>query len=190
MQLHKWTARKTFKSICASCALVVFLVSFLFSTKASAEAWSYHNGRLTDLTNQLKEHERSIKTLLEEKRAITDEKALQSVLAELANRHKELQRVAKDYEEERLHVRFKHPDRHDTTERQYLRYQVKTLKELENELGLDGRLDRLKVRVTRTFPAPEVVATPPPSKARTDIFRKPASTIYEEEAPEKIHLVK
>ena len=62
--------------------------------------------------------------------------------------------LVKEYEEERLHVRFKHPDRNDTVERQYARYRLKSLQEMEKETGLDGRLSRIKARVMATFPLP------------------------------------
>ena len=60
---------------------------------------------------------------------------------------------------------------------------------MEEEFGLDGRLDHAKTKILSIFPIP-----PPPTVASKDLkihpsLRKPASAA-DEDAPEKVKLVK
>lgn len=157
----------------------------LFSAGAVAEPWATHAGRLPALAKKLSDNEEEIRHLLERKKHLEDAGAIHDLMRELDERHKTLVKTSEEYETERLHVRFKHPDRASIVERQYTHFKLKTVEQLENELGLDGRLDRLKSKVSAIFPAPK-----PAPKAEPESARKPASVVNDEDAPEAIHLSK
>lgn len=137
-----------------------------------------HGGSIVEHDTKLSSHRRKIETiegeikaLLEHKHHENDPKKMPEIVKSLGDKHKELETTSKEYEEERLHVRFKHPDKNETIERKYLRYKLKTLAEMEDELGLDGKLNRLKARVLTTFPP--VSKTRPTSEGA---HRSPSST--------------
>lgn len=186
MQSPKWTTTKrSNKLFVMPFALVIFVLAT--SQLAHAEPWNIHTSNLSSKANQIKNLELSINELIARKKTTTNADELKLILADLTARHRELEQVSKDYESERLHVRFKHPDRNEDAERTYVRHQMKSLREMENAYGLDGRLDKIKAQVLSTFPLAEAQAQPKP---QPKIFRprKPASTSLPE--AERIRLVK
>lgn len=170
---------------------VFLLLIFLSGPVAHAGNWNEHVAHLNALSSKLSNGEHEIKELLEHKHATDDPEQVREIVREIADKHKELEEVSRDYEKERLHVRFQHPERADTEERKYERYKLKTLAEMENEIGMDGRLDRVKARVLATFPIPQPEKPKTPEGLKEDSHRHPASTNEEdEELPGRIHLVK
>lgn len=151
--------------------------------------WPEHAAHLSALSKQIEHAEHEIHELIEHKNRLQDPVAIQDALKSLMEKHKELEQLSKEYEEERLHVRFKHPDRNDTVERQYMRYKLKALNEMEKEAGLDGRLSRIKARVMATFPLPSTSGAD--DTVGEAHGRGPASDADDgPERPEHIRLVK
>ncbi|HRK06147.1 MAG TPA: hypothetical protein PLZ57_00130 [Pseudobdellovibrionaceae bacterium] len=103
----------------------------------------------------------------------------------IALKYKDLQRLVREHRELELHIRFRHPDRHDESTRQYQAVRLKTLEEIRTSFGIDGRLDRIKKQVEVVLPVP---------KQDSPAQRAPASVAAprpdEEELPERIHLIK
>lgn len=157
---------------------------------AFAGKWAEHAANLNTLSAKLAHGEEEIKKLIEHKQHTDNPEELREIVNQIASKHKELEEVSRDYEKERLHVRFQHPDRAETGERKYERFTLKSVKEIENEMGMDGRLDRIKSRVLSTFPVPEVPKKQAAEAPKIQPFRKPASHASDEEAPERIRLVK
>jgi len=133
--------------------------------------------------------EKDIHHLIEEKRHTQDPAKIAQIMREIGERHRALEKTAKSYEEERMHVRFEHPERADQLERQYVRHEVRSLEEMENDVGIDGRLDRIRALVLMTFPIPEKKMSQEEKNFRT---RLPASKpeIPGEDTPEKVILAK
>jgi hypothetical protein len=92
--------------------------------------------------------------------------------------------VIRDYEEERLHVRFQHPDRDVEIARRYSAQRLKSVDEIGQAFGLDGRLDRIRGQVVVVFPVAE--------KDKPVEIRKPASVKAEDDddVPTGLHLSK
>jgi hypothetical protein len=170
-------------------SVVAFAMTLLaFASVANARPWSEHSGHLAMLSKQMETHENEIKALIDHKRHTTDAKHIAELIKQIDENHKALVKVGKEYEEERQHVRFQHPEKNDQLDRTYVRHDVKSVEDIENELGLDARLDRVKARALMMFPLPEKeqkVAMP-----KAIYSRRPASQDNDEDAPEKIHLIK
>jgi len=177
-------SRNLTKAKIISAALVV--VGGVFVSRAQAGSWNDHATRLATLAKQIQGKEEEIQKLLAEKQKTTDRKRLAEIVMALGQAHGRLEELSKQYEDERRHVRFQHPERNDELERVYVCHRVRTLNEMESEFGLDGRLDRLKARILKTFPIEEEKKT----KNESVPMREPASQPRDEDAPEKIHLKK
>ena len=169
----------------AQALFVVVFCLVLFAPSAHAEPWATHASRLPTLSKKLEDSENEIKALLGEKNHAEDPAAIHEIMRSLAKKHKDLADASAEYETERLHIRFKHPDRAAVVDRQYVHYKLKSLDEMAKEIGLDGRLDRLKAKVLSVFQPPAVTA----KAAKEGDDRKPAS-LEEDDAPEKIRLTK
>ncbi|MBN8539023.1 MAG: hypothetical protein J0L82_01450 [Deltaproteobacteria bacterium] len=167
--------------------LAVMLL-FLFSDVkiASAETacrWTEHESRLTSFTAKIRSLEKEISDLIVHKKTLESTERVRLVTQQISFKHSDLAKVIRDYESERLHVRFQHPDRDLEGERQYMAVKLKSLDEIADAFGLDGRLDRIRRHVGVVFPAEKTDTAP--------AVRLPAAISDEEDdSPEIIRLVK
>jgi hypothetical protein len=166
--------------------LAVMLL-FLFSQMKNANAetacrWAEHEVRLTGFTTKIRSLEKEISDLIAHKKTLESTERVRLVTQQISFKHSDLAKVIRDYESERLHVRFQHPDRDLEGERQYMAVKLKSLDEIADAFGLDGRLDRIRRHVEVVFPAEKTEAAP--------AARLPATINDQEEAVEQIHLVK
>ena len=176
----------------------VFLPMVLFSLSSFAfDTWVDHSGRLVGLSKQIETIENDIRAIVEEKHKTEDPKQLKEMIDTIAAKHKSLVDVAKDYEVELNQVRFKFPERAEKLDKKYVHYHIKSIQDMEKEMGLDGRLDHLKTRVLATFPIPQAAESKPEGENIPKIFkskiRNPASEdsdADDDELPHKLHLEK
>jgi hypothetical protein len=151
----------------------------------SGHRWSEHESRLTSYMAKIRTLEKEISDMIESKHHIESSERVRILTQQIAFKHADLAKVVRDYEAERLHVRFQHPDRDQELEREYSAHRLKSIDEMETAFGLDGRLDRIRRQVGIVFPVSD------PNAA--DRLRQPASVEPKEEEsdmPESIHLVK
>jgi hypothetical protein len=159
------------------------------STAPGGSGFTAHVAKMTALKKETEELEEQIKKLVEEKRETDDDAAVRSMTLEIAEKYKALELAGEKLEAETVLVRFHYPEQADQLDRKYVRFKTKSLKDLENEAGIDGKLDRVHERVLATFPVPEIEkAKNSPPKVSPFFIRKPAS--LEEDVPEKIILKK
>ncbi len=144
--------------------------------------WTEHESRLTSFATKIRSLEKEISDLIEHKKSLDNPEQVRLVTQQISFKYSDLSKVIRDYEEERLHVRFQHPDRDREEERRYQAVRLKSLEEIEDAFGLDGRLDRLRQQVKIVYP----IAVPQPLIQ----IRAPASVQEDEDMPERIHLVK
>ncbi|MEK7356566.1 MAG: hypothetical protein AAB250_08960, partial [Bdellovibrionota bacterium] len=114
--------------------------------------------------------------------------AVKRLVDQIAENYKKLKKASKDHEALWLHIRFKHPEQAQTLDKRYTRFKLKSLEDMEAEVGIDGRLDRVKSRVMATFPAPELVEEKKDDSKVHPFFRRPASV--DDDAIEEIKLSK
>lgn len=151
----------------------------------SSHRWSEHESRLTSFMAKIRTLEKEISDMIESKHHIESSERVRILTQQIAFKHADLAKVVKDYEAERLHVRFQHPDRDSELEREYSAHRLKSIDEMETTFGLDGRLDRIRRQVGVVFPTSD-----PDADAK---LRRPANVEpkkEESDMPESIHLVK
>jgi hypothetical protein len=156
---------------------------------AEAKPWAEHAQKLAAFSHQIEQGESEIHELIEEKRHSHDANHVAEIMKSIGERQRAIEKASSQYEEERQHVRFQHPEKNDQLDHVYVRHEVKSVDELENDLGIDARLDRVKARVLAKFPIPDRTQTAEAQKFRT---RLPASKaeVSGDDVPEKIKLVK
>jgi hypothetical protein len=96
---------------------------------------------------KIREKEKKISDIIRAKNAEKDQEKLQPLLADLQKEYKELEKLYKDLDDEKRHIRFEHPDKGVEVERKYRAYKIRSIEDMENELGTDGKLSRLKQKV-------------------------------------------
>lgn len=152
-------SRKIRSVFFAAVALAAF--SSLFLTHAEAQQlteggptcrWSEHESRLTSFMARIRTFEKEIADMIEAKRKIENSEQLKVLTQQISFKHSDLAKAVKDYEDERRHIRFQHPDRDMEGDRKYTAMKLKSLDEIEFAFGLDGRLDRIRRQVEVVFP--------------------------------------
>lgn len=172
-------------------ALVVFALALVCSSPAFGESthtYQDDQARLQGHGREIDELQERIHHLIAEKKRADEKAEIKHLTDEIAENYKKLQKASHDREALWMHIRFKHPEQATSLEKRYTRFKLKSLEDMEAEVGIDGRLDRIKTRVMATFPAPELVKEEKNDTNVHPFYRKPASV--DEDAPEEIKLVK
>lgn len=195
MRLPKWihfktlNGRKELNFRTGILWIFLFCSIGLYSVGALARPWNEHTQHLAATLNQIQVAEQEIQKMIKEKQQTHNAARVAEIMNSISERQRAIEKNVAMYEEERQHVRFEHPEKNDQLDHSYLRHEVKSIEELENDLGIDARLDRIKIRVLAKFPIPDRTNTAEAKKFRT---RMPASktVVLDEDAPDKVKLVK
>ncbi len=123
----------------------------LLGAPALAREWAAHEVSLRTQVGKIREKEGKIAEIIHEKDKEKDDEKRTHLLTELAKEYKELQKLYKDLDEEKRDVRFKHPDQGLEVERKYQSYKIKSIEDIETEVGTEGKLSRLKMKVIRKY---------------------------------------
>ena len=185
MRLPSLRFRQTIRplNITLAVMLLVLFSNAIIANAQTACRWTEHESRLTSFTNKIRSLEREISDLIAHKKTLESSERVRLVTQQISYKHSDLAKAIRDYESERLHVRFQHPDRDLEGERQYMAVKLKSLDEIADSFGLDGRLDRIRRHVEVVFPSKKTEVAP--------AVRLPAAISDEEDgAPEQIRLVK
>jgi hypothetical protein len=130
--------------------------SFLcLSLIVQAGEYKKHGGNLESLLLKIQTKEDSIKALGEELNRLSVIKGAEDKQNEtrqkMIKEHEELVAAQKQFNEEANHVRFQHPEKGEDFNFSIEDQQVKTMKEFEEEMGIDGRLNTLKSKVNKVY---------------------------------------
>jgi hypothetical protein len=142
------------------------------AANAALGEWPGHEQHIAAFNNKIDALERELSDLLEQKKAAGGSVAKKELLDQLVIKHKQLEDVARDRETELAHMRFQHPEKGDMSKREYLRYEVQSLEEMESAQGLQGRLDRIKKMIEAKY---QVSPSKGPEREKRGAPRGPAA---------------
>jgi hypothetical protein len=166
------------------CEFAILVLFLLLARGAKAEEWKVHEAHMQAFELKIDKFEKEIHELAEEAKAKGDSEDATKINEEMAKTYAELVKVSDDYRAEKLHIRFKHPEKGELAERKYPSYKLPPLEDLQNDLSLDGQLNRIKDKLKTVYqiedgPAKPVAAATPKAILSGNA-RKPASTEDEE----------
>ena len=110
-----------------------------------------HTNKLNTYLAKIKVKEEEIKKLSDEKKHTTNQARLQEILRQMVAEHREMQALVLDYERERGVVKYRFPEKDDQTARKYKRIKQRSLQEIETQLDVDTRLDRVQARIRAQY---------------------------------------
>jgi hypothetical protein len=159
-----------------------FAISFLFVCIAEAGEWDKHTVSLRASVGKIRAKESEIAQLIEVKKNVTDQQQMSEILVKITKEHKELVKFYDEFEKEKQHIRFEHPEEGAKLDRQYRSQKLKSVADFEFEGGIDGRLTELKEKVKKKYgePAnPHPVETPyvPMQKKKAEEAEREAKRI-------------
>lgn len=183
---------------------IFFLLTLLFvsvvataqvqevGTHPDAKEWYRRTQKLKAIETRIKEQNKKLQELIKAKnngqKVVKLEKGeSQDILEIIVTQHRELAKSHEEYSEERNEIKYRYPGGADLVARRYLPLKAPSLKQLENEMGLDGELTLLRKKVDKKYS--KFVKRPPDHPDRND---GPDSTIksLKREKREKLKLVK
>lgn len=115
--------------------------------------WSEHESRLTSYMTRIRSLEKEISDMIAQKHHTENADKANLLTRQITFKYSDLTKAVREYEQERLHIRFQHPDRDLDGNREYAAHPLKSLDEIEVSFGLDGRLDRIRRQVGIVFPS-------------------------------------
>ncbi len=137
--------------------------------KTQVAPWVEVENKIQELYSKIKSKEATIIQLLEEKDHMPNgSPMLQHTVKEIVREHKELRGLAEDYEKNLNILKYRFPERNAKQERSYGKIEVKSIDDMEQALGIDGKLTRNMKKMRTQFGVeakPEVVHHTVPKSA-------------------------
>lgn len=183
----RWTSRW----MALSQSALVFLVSLslltlvlfsslpLYAQGAGSEPtckWSEHEAKMLASQTKARSLQDELAGLIASKKKATSLDDVKVITTQIQYKYEDLRKTIAQYEEERTHSRFAHPERALPAERSYPAQKLMSLDEIESAFGLDGRLDRIRAQVRTVYPAKGSA-----ERSSAEQKRQPAS--HSEKAP-------
>lgn len=150
-----------------------------YSGKQSAE-WEKIQLELSTVKGKLEAQTTLVKNLIEAKNSLKGE-ALDLKLDELKTEYQKLRKYSEDYNRMNQEYLTKFPERGTKVRRTYKRLKTKSLQALENEMTVQGRVNRLHAKILTQYPKPKVTA----KKPKATLKSRDATANESLKAPEK-----
>lgn len=111
--------------------------------KSTVQPWVPVETKITELQAKIKSKEANILKLLEDKKHLPNNSPqLKTAVQDIVKEHKELRGLITEYEKNLSILRFRFPERNAKTGRTYDRIELKSLDDMEQAMGIDGKLNR------------------------------------------------
>ncbi len=166
------------------------------SSNADKE-WAQRTSKLNILDQKIKDETTKLQKLIQAKNSgqkIRDEKNVEvDVLGEITKTYKELKTNVDEYVVGKDELRFRFPEEGVVIERRYVPLRLKSLDEIEREIGIDGTLIRLKNKSDKKYEVfigvqPESVEPSTKISRSTQIINKSNKPKPEEKSKKKLKL--
>ncbi|MBT4762577.1 MAG: hypothetical protein HOO06_12825 [Bdellovibrionaceae bacterium] len=151
----------------ASCIVLVlfFSLSHLFAQEGEGEPatteiteavpededWTKQANFLSSKEGKVKEYKAKVKDLIKQKRASTSKAEQSASTKEIAAAHRELMKATEDYNKLYNKLRYRFPGKERKKRRKYLPMRIQSLNQIENEMGLDADLTRIRKKINKKY---------------------------------------
>jgi hypothetical protein len=169
-------------------------------TKSNADReWAQRTSKLNIQDQKIKDATAKLQKLIQAKNSgqkIRDEKNVEvNVLDEITTTYKELKTNVDEYSVGKDELRFRFPEEGVVIERQYVPLRLKSLDEIEREIGIEGTLVRLKNKTDKKYEVfigvqPENVEPATKVSRSTTIVDKKNKSDIDEKPKKKLKLSK
>lgn len=157
--------------------LVAIFAVLFFSLRAQAESYNLLDTNVRQYKQRVEEKRKHIKELAEKKSELRDQAAIRGILNEMIVDAKELKESFVKFQKEKKRLLYEYPQKGDLTERQYKRFEIETIEEMNTLSNIDLRLKGVLNKVEETYEKPpEVLAADKQKKEKSK---------HEDESPRK-----
>jgi len=111
--------------------------------RADLPPWTELQNKISQLEAKMQQKRENIEKLVIEKQKVkSGSPRVKEIINTMISEHKELQGFAKEYEKTITIFRFRYPERGAKADRKYEPTEVKSLEEMEEQMGTDAKLTR------------------------------------------------
>lgn len=105
--------------------------------------WLVAENKVQELSARIKSKRGQIEDLLVAKQQAKDDSAeVKTIVDTLLKEHKELSQLVEEYEKNLNLLKYRFPERSAKNKREYKKIELQTLDDIENDMGVDGKLSR------------------------------------------------
>jgi len=111
--------------------------------KKELPEWVEIQTQISTLDSRIIQKKETIAHLIEEKQHLAgDNPHVKEIIDDMVSNYKEMRKLQEDFEKKMIIYKFRYPERGAKEDRKYGPIEIKSLEQMEQELGLEGRLNR------------------------------------------------
>lgn len=136
-------------------------------TKAEEQpGWLELEAQISSLEAKLTAKNRAIEALIEEKAHVkATSSKLNQIIEEIGKEDRERRQIAEQLEKQKTILHFRYPERGARKDRKYQRAEMKTVEDIESNLGIEGRLNHSLKKMRGQYGEEEKKKTGSPAKS-------------------------
>ncbi len=126
-------------------------------TKSTLPGWVELENKIQETQSKMRSKQGNINSLIVEKNRLANNTSeLKNIIKEIVKEHAELRKLSEEYDKNINLLKYRFPERNAKADRTYDRVEVKSIDEMEQSLGVDGKLNRNLKRMRSHYhlPAP------------------------------------
>ena len=111
--------------------------------KSNLPGWVELENKIQETQSKMRSKQANINSLIVEKNRLADNTSeLKNVVKDIVKEHAELRKLGEEYDKNVNLLKYRFPERNAKSNRTYDRIEVKSIDEMEQSLGVDGKLNR------------------------------------------------
>ncbi len=132
--------------------------------KSSLSPWMPIENKIIELEGKIKSKRENITSLIQHKNSLPpNSPELKGLIKEIVKQHKEFREMTEELEKKLTILKYRYPERNSKRKQVYQRVEVKSVEDMEEVLGVDGKLNRNMKRMRSHFKPEEKQAAAPES---------------------------
>ncbi len=152
----------------------IFLFLSYSACPALADSYAQLNANVRQYKTRVEDRRAHIKELAEKKAELHEQEAIRAILDEMITDANDLKENFVKFQREKKKLMYEHPQQGDATERQYRRFEIETIEEINTISNIDLRLKGILMKIGKTYAkAPEVVAKENAKQAKEEKREEP-----------------
>jgi TolA-binding protein len=140
-------------------------------SEADSMPWLGIEAKIQELASRIESKKESLTKLLEEKEKLKDNSPeLKDKIQEIISEHKELSKLGEEYSAQLNLLKYRYPERHAKRDAKKDQVEIKSVEDMEQAVGVDGKLNRNMSHMRTAYDARPVknekADSPVPAKTR------------------------
>ena len=120
--------------------------------KTKEPEWVALQNQINQLESRIQQKKESIEKLIEEKHHAKEGSAeIKEIVQQMVSEYKEMQKATTEFDSKIVILKYRFPERGLKGERKYEPLELKSLEDMEKELGTDGRLSRNQQKIRSQY---------------------------------------